>query len=300
MDRLPDRLADGPRVPGAVRAQAERAIRLAGAGRDLLFRPPRLPPQVADGPPGPARPAVVRDLGDLLQPGQHRGQRAAHLPAAALPAGADDLGRVPRRRGGAETIDAHGVACGRRCVSSRLSHRPEHRGLGSHRRRVRRRDRGRPPRPRAGHLEQLPLRQQLRRHLRAVQLLRVPPVRARLRVEWPLGQPAGGARRRDHLRSGDGVRPVRARPPAAPGARRHPARRGPRIRLGRLPVHRLRAAVELQRRPGGRAPGLGPRGLRVAGEASRAARPLDRDEVRAPPAGADVRRRRSRPADQGG
>ena len=31
---------------------------------------------------------VVRDLRDLLQPGQHRGERPAHLSAASLPPGA--------------------------------------------------------------------------------------------------------------------------------------------------------------------------------------------------------------------
>ena len=77
-------------------------------------------------------------------------------------------------------------------------------------------------------------------------------------------------------------------------ARRDPPRRHPRLRLGRLSVHRLRAAVELQRHPGRGAPRLGAGRLRLPDQARRAARPGDARQVRAAGARALVRHRRAR------
>ena len=63
--------------------------------------------------------------------------------------------------------------------------------------------------------------------------------------------------RGDCLRPGDRGRTVRGREAAAPRAGRDAPRGRPGIRLGRLPVHRLRVAVELERRAGGSPPGVG-------------------------------------------
>ena len=105
-DRLPGRLADGARLRGPVRPRAQRPLRLDPAGADLPARPVRLPPACADRPPRPARPALVRDLAVLLQPRRDRGLGPARLPAARLPAGADALDRLARRRRGPAPIDA--------------------------------------------------------------------------------------------------------------------------------------------------------------------------------------------------
>ena len=81
--------------------------------------------------------------------GEHRRQRPARLPAAALPAGADGLDRVPRpgaRACGPSRADR--LACGRRRLPARLPDRAQHRRLGRDRRRLRGRDRRRPPHPR--------------------------------------------------------------------------------------------------------------------------------------------------------
>ena len=69
-----------------------------------------------------------------------------------------------------------------------------------------------------------------------------------------------------------------------PPTRRDPARRHPRLRLGRLSVHRLRPPVELQRHPDRGAPRLGAGRLQLPDQARRAARPRDARQVR--PAGA--------------
>ena len=69
-----------------------------------------------------------------------------------------------------------------------------------------------------------------------------------------LGRPAGRSRRRDRLRPADGLRPLCPRAAAA-GAGRAGLRLGAILAFAwvGVPVHRLRARVELQRRPRGRA-----------------------------------------------
>ena len=66
----------------------------------------------------------------------------------------------------------------------------------------------------------------LRRHLRPRQLLRLRPVRAGAALERRVGRAAGGARRGDLLRPGDGGRAVRPREAAAAARRRRRPRRG--------------------------------------------------------------------------
>ena len=152
VDRLPDRLADGARLPGPVRPQAQRPLRLAAAGAIFLARALRLPPPAADRAPRPAGPAQLRDLGDLLQRRQHRRQRAARLSAARLSARADALDRLSRRRRRASPVGARSPGWRSAALPARLSDRAQHRRLGRHRRRLRRGDRRRPHHPRPDRL----------------------------------------------------------------------------------------------------------------------------------------------------
>ena len=88
------------------------------------------------------------------------------------------------------------------------------------------------------------------RHLRPGQLPRLRPLRGDLALVGRLGRPARRARRRDHLRPGH-LRPAAPARHPDPARTRGPApRRDPRLRLGRLPLHRLRPRVELQRHAG--------------------------------------------------
>ena len=174
-------------------------------------------------------------------------------------------------------------------LPARLSDRPQHRGLGRHRRRLRRGDRRRPHHPRPDRLgpASVPLRQSLRRHLRPVQLLRLRPVRARASVARHLGRPPRRPRRRDLLRPGHGRRAVRA---WDVGSARESPRRHPRLRLGRLPVHRLRAPVQLERHPDRGPARLGPGRLQLADQTRRPAGSCDAREVRSAGARPPVRR----------
>ena len=164
-------------------------------------------------------------------------------------------------------------------------------GYAGHRRR-------RPDHPRPADLRRgrVPRGQPLRRHLRPRQLLRLRPVRARAAVERVVGRASLLARRGDRLRPARRRRPVRVRDADAPGTRRARPRRGPRVRLGRVPVHGVRAAVELERRPRRRAGDLGAGAVRPAARPRGAAGDRRRDEVRAARPRAAVRRRRARPA----
>ena len=237
----------------------------------------------ANGASRPARPALVRDLGDLLQRRGDRRQRAARLPAArstcwrgwpgwASAAPAPGFAR-PRpiawlAVGGAfllgfrialNVADSGVIDVGYAGVigADHLTHG-------------------------AGDLEHLPLRQPVRGHLRARSTTTRMSLRARTAVERPMGRSSGRPRGGDLLRPGDRRRPVRARPPAAAGRRGNPPRRHPGVRLGRLPVHGLRAAVELERHIGRRPAGLVPRPVRRAAVARRHARSGGRRQVRAP------------------
>ena len=157
--------------------------------------------------------------------------------------------------GGAAAGLAGDLAAGRRPLPGRLPGRPQRRRLGRDRRRLRQRRRRRPHHPRRTALRQLPRGRLAGRHLRPGQLLRLRPLRA----VWPWS----GAW--DDLPAAHGAAVFfdlatfallfllgrRIRP--GPAGRTLAA--DPRLRLGRLPLHRLRPRVELQRRPGRGAPG---------------------------------------------
>ena len=141
----------------------------------------------------------------------------------------------------------------------RLPDHDQHRRLRRDRRRLRRHDRRRPDHPRRDGLGRgrVPRRQPLRRHLRARQLLRLRAVRTRAAMERELGRAAVLAR------GGDRLRPRRGRSASSSaacgssaGEARPPARDAARLRLGRLPVHDVRPAVELQRLAAGGVPRL--------------------------------------------
>ena len=110
LDRVPGGVANGPRLPGRVRPDGERALHLAAALRDLLPRPARLAAALPARPPRPARDRRgLRALPLLLQQGQHRALGPAGLSAAALSARPGALARLP-----AET---RAPACGPRSRS---------------------------------------------------------------------------------------------------------------------------------------------------------------------------------------
>ena len=93
----------------------------------------------------------------------------------------------------------------------------------------------------------VPRRQLVRRHLRPGQLLRLRSLRARPPVVRRVGRARGRPRGGDLLRP-RGRRPAaRGRPAAATRPPRPRPRRRAGVRVGRVPVHRLRAAVERQR-----------------------------------------------------
>ena len=171
------------------------------------------------------------------------------------------IGIRGRGRGAAPGL-AGDLAADRRPLPGRLPRRPQRRRLGGDRRRLRQRRRRRPHRPRRTALRQLPRGRLAGRHLRPGQLLRLRPLRADLALVGLLGRPAGRPRRGGPLRPRH-LRPaLPARPPRPPRTGGPQARRDPRLRLGRLPLHGLRARVELQRRPRLGPPGRDPAGPR--------------------------------------
>ena len=288
MDRLPGRLGNGARLLGRVRPLAELAVHLDPALPPLLRRPLRLAEAAADRQPRPAGPARLRRLPLLLQPGEHRALGAARLSGARLPAGAMPVDRLPRARVGAAADLADDVAAGRGALPDGLPGRAEHGRRGGDRRRLRGGHRRPQDRPRRTALRRLPRRHPLRRHLRPGQLRRLRAVRGDLALHRRMGRPARRPRRLDHLRHRHLHPAAGARDPDPPGTGGAPARRDPRLRLGRLPLHRLRARVGLQRRAGQRLTG-GDAGL--TGEAAVARRDdLARDlgQVHAADAGADA------------
>ena len=100
LDRVPGRVDDGARLPGRLRAQGERAVRVDPAVPAVPVAVPA--PAAADAASGPAGAAGVLDLLRVLLGGQHRRERPARLSAAAVPGGADDRDRgdaVPARPG---------------------------------------------------------------------------------------------------------------------------------------------------------------------------------------------------------
>ena len=135
------------------------------------------------------------------------------------------------------------VAGARRRLPARLSHRPQRHRFERDRCRLRRGDRRTADRRRQAALRRLSGGQRTRRHLWPRQLPGLRPVRADLRLEWHLGRPARRPRRRGRLRPARGRAPVPARPSRA----RADARHRPRLRLGLLSLHAVRAGQQLQR-----------------------------------------------------
>ena len=256
-----------------------------------------------------ARPALVRTLPLVLQPGRNLQERAARGATARLPACAYGLDRLPRPRGQPGAVLAGLGACSRCRVPRRVADRPQSREPAwCDRCRLRRCDRRRqdprrpgPVRPHAGRglapgLRQgrrrrcdprsdpaeRPLRigQPARRHVRSDGIPRVRSRSAYIRLVWKVGRVAGGACDRDRVRSARRPRPDHGRAPI----RRHAACCSARLRLGRVPLHRVRGELEHERRDHARDPRLGLLARDVACRPGncRGARRLD--EVCGPPA----------------
>ena len=173
----------------------------------------------------------------------------------------------------------------RRPSSRRRGAVREHAGRGSPEGVRPSRCRGAHPRPDPGE-RSLRVVERERRHLRSCYVRRLRAVRGDLRLERQVGSPLGGARRLDRLR------PARAPRAARRGlaTRRPPARGGARLRLGRLPVHGVRAQREHQRRADARDPRLGVRRRLLTGRPRRRRRGRGLHQVR-------IARRRSTVAD---
>ena len=165
----------------------------------------------------------------VLQPRRHLHQRAARLPADALPARANGLERVaraPRHRLGPGLADLG--ARGRDGVHGRLPHRPERPHLERDRRRLLGRGRREPDRERPVAVRALPgrgpaqglrqgrrrrrdpgadpdqramrVRQPPGRHVRAGRLRGLPARLPDPRLDGEMGRPSGGAPELDHVR----------------------------------------------------------------------------------------------------
>ena len=246
----PGGLAHGPRLPGRVRAQAQRPIRVDPAVPPVPDPVRGLPPAASPAPSRPARAGRLRRLARVLQPGRDRGVGAARLPRPALSARAGALGGLPSARAGraAGALRAAHVAGDHARLLGDVPCRPQHRRLERDRRRLRRRDRSRPDRRRRPALRRGVLGGRREgRHLRPGQLPALRALRAGAALERGMGRSARRPRRRDRLRPAGARRSAAARPGAAAGARGQGARGGARLRLGRLPLHRLRARDELER-----------------------------------------------------
>ena len=160
------------------------------------------------------------------------------------------LGGLPSARAGraAGAVRAAHVAGDHARLLGDVPCRPQHRRLERDRRRLRRRDRSRPDRRRRPALRRGVLGGRREgRHLRPGQLPALRALRAGAALERGVGRSARRPRRRDRLRPAGARRPAAARPGAAAGPRGQVARGGARLRLGRLPLHRLRARDELER-----------------------------------------------------
>ncbi len=254
MDRLPGRLEDGAGLLGRLRPPPERALRDPAPIRAVRGRADRLAPSPAGRQPRYRRPARLRRLALVLQPGRHRRLGSAPVPGPPLPVRARPLDRVAGKGRGHPAGLADRLADRRHPVPDRGPGRPQRRRRGDDRRRLRERRRRRPDLARRTALRQLPRRRLLRRHLRPSQLHRIRPLRGDLAVARDLGRPPGLARRRGRLRPGDdrAARPARAPDPTRP--RGSPARRGARLRLGGLSLHRDAVGDQLERHPRRAAP----------------------------------------------
>ena len=149
MDRLPGRLADGPRLRGPVRPHAERSLRLAPAGADL----PRSACSTGAARGGSSTSTCSScSRSAISQIFFNAGDIGVSVPLAypplALPARAHALDRLPRAGRGAAPVAPVAWLGDRGVVPARLSGGAQHRRLRRHRRRLRGRDRRRPHHPR--------------------------------------------------------------------------------------------------------------------------------------------------------
>ena len=276
-----------------------------GLLRDLPARARRPPPPAQRAEPRPARPALVLGLALVLQPRRHLHERAARVPADALPARAHGLGRAGAAgpassravwpvwllaaatvflagfRIGLNVRDSNVIDVGYSGVigAHRIVARPvpvrAHAGRGRPEGVRPGGRRGRDPRARPDE-RALRVGERARRHVRPGRLRGVRPGVPRARLEREVGRPSRVARDGDRLRP---ARAPRAVPRRAP-LRRRTARRAAPVRLGRLPVHAVRVELEHERRDHARAARLR---LLVPDDAVRARRvPRARrvDEVR--------------------
>ena len=144
-------------------------------------------------------PALVRDLAAATSTGGEIGVSVPlAYPPLDLPALPHAVARLPRRRGPAPVaLRARWLALAA-VAPDRLPGDGQHRRLGGDRRRLRGHDRRRPDHPRRADLRRgrVPRRQPVRRHVRAGELLRLRPVRARHAVERQLGRAPRLARAR--------------------------------------------------------------------------------------------------------
>ena len=276
------RVGDGTRAGRLVRRQdPQRLVDVDGAQRHLLPRARRSAPDplVAHGRPAGA--ALLRVLAAVLQPRPHLHERVARGAAARVPRRPHVVDRLPRSPREPGSLVARLAARGARRLPRRAADRSQPRdAAGGDRRRLRRGGRRRPDprppgtvRPHAGHRgprlrpgrlrrsdpgphpdeRPLRIRQRSRRHLRADRLPRLRPGRARVRLVRQVGLAPGRPRDGDRLRPAGHPRALPRRSPL----RRHAARDGARLRLGRVPLHRLRDELQLERHDHARDPRLG-------------------------------------------
>ena len=251
MDRLPGRLEDGARLLRRLRPQARRPLRLPAALRALPARPRRLAPALAGRQPRPRSScsASASRTSSSTAPKSASRCRSSTRCCSTCWARALWIGFRGRGEGlrpvwpvawllvaalflmgfrvGLNVADSGAIDVGYASVvgADRVAH-------------------GEPI------YDNFPEDVSAGRHLRPGQLLRLRPLRADLALVGKLGRPAGRPRRRGLLRPRHLRLPDPARDPHPPGPGRPPPRRDPRLRLGRLPLHRLHPGVELQRRPG--------------------------------------------------
>ena len=124
-----------------LRPEDQQPLDLGLALRRLLPRPRQPAAPALDPQPRPARPALVRRLALLLQPGRDLHRDAARLPADALPAGPHGLDRLEGPRKPHPAAVARLGAARRDGLPGRLSLRDEPAGVERDRRRPRRRHR---------------------------------------------------------------------------------------------------------------------------------------------------------------
>ena len=202
VDRLPGRLEDGARLLRRLRPQAQRALRLPAALRDLPARPGRLAAARGGSPTSTSLVLLGFGVSHFFFNRAEIGVSVPlDYPALALPARAQRSGSGCGGRGEGlrpvwptmwlvvAALFLMGVRVGLNVADA-----------GVDRRRLRGRGRRRPDRPRRTDLRQLPRRHLPGRHLRPGQLPRLRPLRADLALVGQLGRPARRPRRLGRLR----------------------------------------------------------------------------------------------------